>query len=428
MSITSAFAQETSQSKEPPPSEEKPVEENSKPQKTETRSASLASAGGDSAAGSIGGIRTPESVKVSSGGAATQSIRIVVPPGTAGIQPNLSFTYNSQGENSLLGVGWSVSGLPVIHRCPKTVAQDGSRGAINYDTNDRFCLDGQRLMVISGSYGTDGAEYRTEIDSFLKITSHGSAGTGPAYFIVKTKGGETMEFGGNGSSAEGRIEAQGKASVRVWALSKLSDVKQNHLKIFYLEDATNGEYRPDRIEYTFNDAGGMTVASRKVVFGYISRTDLIPQWVGGSKILTTKLLSSVKTYAPPPGQSSPVLVRDYRLEYEAGTATKRSRLKRIKECDAGGNCLPANSPSSQPAWQFSWQEGGDGSYEFLSTSFQGNEFSPNHVWPGDFNGDGKTDLLTFYGTNFFTYFSNGNGTYTVVSTPHTNSQFAHSYT
>jgi hypothetical protein len=60
------------------PAEEKPKEQ----QKTETRSTTMA-ATGDSAAGSIGGIKSPESIKVSSGGAASQSIPIVVPPGTA---------------------------------------------------------------------------------------------------------------------------------------------------------------------------------------------------------------------------------------------------------------------------------------------------------------------------------------------------------
>ena len=213
--------------------EEQLAEEKPKEQKPVTRSTAMA-ASGDSAAGSIGGIKSPESIKVSSGGAATQSIPIVVPPGTAGVQPNLSFNYNSQGENSLLGVGWSVSGLPIIHRCPRTVAQDGIRWGINYNSDDRFCLDGQRLMAISGSDGADNSEYRTEVDSFLKVTAKTAAGTsGPAHFIVKTKGGETMEFGGNASSAEGRIEAHGKTAVRVWALSKVSDVKGNYLTISY---------------------------------------------------------------------------------------------------------------------------------------------------------------------------------------------------
>ena len=190
---------------------------------------------GDSAAGSIGGVKTPQNVKVTSGGAASLSIPIVVPPGTASVQPDLAFTYNSQGENSLLGVGWSVSGLPVIHRCPRTVAQDGVLGGISYDTNDRFCLDGARLMAISGSYGANGTEYRTEIDSFVKVVSSGSAGSGPGYFTVSTKAGQTMEFG---NTADSRIEAVGKYEARVWALNKIQDSKGNYLTVSYVEDGT----------------------------------------------------------------------------------------------------------------------------------------------------------------------------------------------
>ncbi len=200
-------------------------------QNTLTRNAALA-ATGDSGSGSIGGITSPQNIKVSAGGVATHSIPIVVPRGTAGVQPNLALTYNSQGENSLLGIGWSVGGMPIINRCPRTVAQDGFRGGVNYDTNDRFCLDGQRLMAISGNYGADNSEYRTEIDNFLTITAKTAVGiAGPAYFIVKTKSGETMEFGGNEISQEGRIEAQGKNTVRVWALSKVSDTKGNYFTV-----------------------------------------------------------------------------------------------------------------------------------------------------------------------------------------------------
>ncbi len=417
----SGFAQEatsqqsTSQTQVQPdqkPSAEE-LQNTQKQPKTQTRSTAMA-ATGDSAAGSIGGIGTPEGVKVTSGGGASLSIPIVVPPGTAGVQPNLSFNYSSQGENSLLGVGWSVGGLPVIHRCPRTVAQDNFRGGVNYDNNDRYCLDGQRLMAISGVYGANLTEYRTEVDSFLKIISYGTAGNGPSYFIVKTKGGETMEFG---NTADSKIEAQGKTTVRIWALNKVQDVKGNYLAVTYAEDSANGEYRPTQIDYTGNAAGGLT-PNRKVTFDYIARTDQIPQWVGGSKILTTKLLSYVKTYV------GTTLVRDYRLEYETGTATSRSRLKRIKECDGNGNCLPANTPGSQPAWQYTWQEGGNGTFQLNQTQpLNLAEFETNPTRPGDFNGDGKSDLVTRDGNNLFTYFSNGNGTFQKVAFPITNAEF-----
>nr|VFK68276.1 MAG: virulence plasmid B protein [Candidatus Kentron sp. UNK]VFK73512.1 MAG: virulence plasmid B protein [Candidatus Kentron sp. UNK] len=132
------------------------------------------------------------------------------------MQPDLAITYNSNGGNGLLGVGFSLSGLSVITRCGQTIAQDGRKGGIYYDARDRFCLDGQRLIAISGTDGGDGTEYRTEIDGYSKVVSHGQQGIGPAWWRVRTKSGQVMEFG---NTADSRIEAQGKDTVRLWAVT-----------------------------------------------------------------------------------------------------------------------------------------------------------------------------------------------------------------
>ena len=133
--------------------------------------------------GVSGTMALPGQFSVNPTGAATYNIPIALPPGTAGVAPSLSLDYNSQGTNGLLGVGWMLGGLPSIGRCPRTTAQDGVIGGINYDANDRFCMDGQRLVAVSGTYGADGAVYRTEIDTFSKIISHGTA----AFFIASRK-------------------------------------------------------------------------------------------------------------------------------------------------------------------------------------------------------------------------------------------------
>src|ERR1043165_4936069 len=153
--------------------------------------------------------------KVSNTGAATHTIPLIVPPGISGIMPKLSLGYNSQNGNGLLGIGWSLHGLPKITRCPQTLAQDGFNGGVNLDVNDRFCFEGERLIAINGTYGADGTEYRTERDSFVRIFSYGQVpapGSGPLYFLVKNKAGESLEFGGNAAVVEGRIEAQGKTT------------------------------------------------------------------------------------------------------------------------------------------------------------------------------------------------------------------------
>ena len=37
-----------------------------------------------------------------------------------------------------------------MSRCPRTLAQDGAPAPVQYSTQDRFCLDGQRLVVVNG--------------------------------------------------------------------------------------------------------------------------------------------------------------------------------------------------------------------------------------------------------------------------------------
>nr|VFK18896.1 MAG: virulence plasmid B protein [Candidatus Kentron sp. LPFa]VFK33459.1 MAG: virulence plasmid B protein [Candidatus Kentron sp. LPFa] len=132
--------------------------------------------------------------------------------------------YNSNAGNGLLGVGFSLSGLSVITRCGQTIAQDGRKGGVYYDARDRFCLDGQRLIAISGADGGDGTEYRSELDGYSKIISNGQQGSGPQWWRVQTKSGQVMDFG---NTADSRIKAQGKSLARLWAVSRIEDTVGN---------------------------------------------------------------------------------------------------------------------------------------------------------------------------------------------------------
>ncbi|MFC7286536.1 SpvB/TcaC N-terminal domain-containing protein [Herminiimonas glaciei] len=93
------------------------------------------------------GMTTLGQFSVNESGAATYTIPITIPPGIGGIEPKLALSYNSQAGNGLLGVGWSLSGLSAIGRCPQTMAQDGKRGGVKLDNDDRYCLDAQRLRA-----------------------------------------------------------------------------------------------------------------------------------------------------------------------------------------------------------------------------------------------------------------------------------------
>jgi len=66
-----------------------------------------------------------------------------------------------------------------------------------------------------------------------------------------------------------------------------------------------------------------------------------------------------------------------------------------------------------PPHVFEWQEGGNGAYTPVAYNYPNVNFSPGYVWPGDYDGNGKMDLATIENGRLYTYFSNGDGTYSM---------------
>jgi hypothetical protein len=321
---------------------------------------------------------TPGSFRVTESGAAEYRIPITVPPGIAGMEPKLALAYNSQAENGLVGVGWHLEGLSAIARCPRTMAQDGVRGGINYDWNDRYCLDGQRLVAISGSYGADGAEYRTERESFSKVISYGVAGNGPASFKVWTKSGQIIEYG---NTADSRIPAHGKNAVRLWTVNKVFDTKGNYYSVIYSghDDTVNPQYQPIRIDYTGNPSASVT-PGLSVRFFYEVRPDYIISYMAGSMARMTNRLKHIQMF------SGEQFIHEYRLAYHASTVTARSLIDSIKLCSGdGASCFaPTN---------VTWQTGTLGPQNFSWDGAQGGPRAGGW-WLADLFGDGRKLFYT----------------------------------
>lgn len=382
-------------------------------------------------------------VSVSADGQPGFSYPIAVPPGIAGMQPNLALVY-SGGGNGPLGVGWVLSGTSVIARCPATKDVDGVVRGVSYAAADKICLDGQRLIQTDaqgtvlptqaddslGLTGTAWREFRTEKDSFARIRAYGSAAelaaNGPAYFKMWTKAGQILEYGTSpaGAASNTQIRAQGKSVVAAWALSRTTEATGNYIDFKYtaardtawgsrLSGAaaatTGSEWNLAEVQYTGNSklvpAQAPTV---KVVFSYTDRPDNDggPQdrsemFHQGSKSLNIQRLSEVRTYinsANPdvlgPAEGA-VQVKVMKLAYEPGPVTKRSRLVSITDCVGVGGALCA------PPFKFGYSAGGDESYEPSATFnlkgthllSSGSSGEAGGLIPLDFNADGRTDLL-----------------------------------
>ncbi|WP_288407226.1 SpvB/TcaC N-terminal domain-containing protein, partial [uncultured Herbaspirillum sp.] len=329
-----------------------------------------------------GQMSTPGQFQVGESGAATYTIPIQLPPGVGGMEPKLSLNYSSQAGNGLLGIGWSLGGLGGISRCPRTMAQDGVRGGVNYDLNDRYCLDGQRLIAVNGTDGGNGTEYRTERESYAKIVSFGSVGNGPAWFKVWSKAGQIMEYGVTDDS---RIRFANTSSVRIWALSRVSDTIGNSFQVTYKLDDSGHSYFISRIDYGGNLGKGSAPTS-SIIFEYDQiRPDLTPYYDKGVAIRTTNRLVKVKIYA----NNAPV--RNYRLVYQVSSSTQQSLLVSVRECagDASeGVCLPLTS--------FSWT-GSDISSASAWTALASQDGMPlsqcKLLTVGDVDSDGKSDFI-----------------------------------
>ena len=339
-------------------------------------------------------------------GEAAYTIPIDVPAGINGLEPaGLAIAYDSGRGSSLLGTGFYIAGLGVITRCGRDMARDGVRDGVGYDESDRFALDGTRLVVVSGSSGADRSVYRTDPDTCTKIMSRGSAGVGPAWFEVYSSNGLIYSYGGGESSNEGRIYAAGQddGSVRAWALSEIRDRFGNRILYNYdvavgPSDLDTNSYRIASIEY-----GGD--ATCRVAFEYLQLDTRQVVYEAGSGASRDSLLSAITTSVG--GQE---LYR-YELKYEQSSWSGESILVGVTKVSAEtGEWLPATqfswpsmtSPVLESVAQTIWSPpplfAADDAGPYI-LQHPGTETNYMTVYggsfeiPGDFDGDGRTDLV-----------------------------------
>ena len=343
----------------------------------------------------------PGAFRVAESGAATYRIDLSLPAGTAGAVPPLGLSYHSQRGNGLLGVGWGLDGLSAITRCRQTSAQDGVAQPLTFTAADRFCLDGERLLLVNGSatrrYGAPDTRYRTEVDGFFTVTAKGGSGGQPDYFVVTRKDGSVATYGARGDHpSEHRVYnlAGNSASQHIltWALREVKDSVGNRVFYGHARDA-HGQ-RLSSINYAYGDPG---VAGRRprarVEFRYEARDDDTLGYLAGYRLQNTQRLVRITVRGMGTGATTPSslpVLRTYRLRYQGTTTHVLSRLAGVKECVGTSTtvCLPETGFEwSAPASLF---KSAAGATLTLNTE---RSWAPVDFTPADLDGDGVTDWV-----------------------------------
>ena len=344
---------------------------------------------------------------VSPSGAAVFTVPIGIPPGIAGMAPNLNLVYNSQGGDGIAGQGWDLTGLSVIHRCAKTRVQDGHVRPVVMDEliktdgteTDGLCLDGQRLFedpVGSGSYRAERTDF-----SVIKMAPQKD------HFFVRTKSGETR-FYGHRPDAKVQVPrgtydptttASSGVETAVWALSMVADPWGNYYDIHYNSDAF------DPLDYGFvvsqinmghwtNTADLRTLTPFTTVnVNYEERQDVRHSRIGAASLPRKWRLKNI-------GSEKGTYAFSY-MDYDP---LLPSRLQRIDFCAPGAPC---NGPSGQvdcsnhsgclAPLTFNWDWGTYGWHETTPDYAMPASTAP---WLVETGGNGSADFYASSGTQF----------------------------
>lgn len=268
----------------------------------------------------------PAKVDVSAIGAASYTIPIEVVPGTMGLQPNLSVTYNSMSGFGVLGSKWSLSGISAITRTCQTTFFDRNISPIGYDTADRFALDGNRMLLFDGSsYHGDNAVYCFELEDFSRITK---VGTGNNFYFKRTLAdGNVIEYG---RTAQSKLSV-GSDKHLSWMVDRVTDPNGNYMQYCYQQ--SDGEIWIERIDYTILSDGSPAYAS--VSFEY--ETEIHPNdgFVGGQRVRQSKRLKNIVA------KYQGTQVRRYSFTYN--TNLQYERLTKVALYDASNSLLSATT-------------------------------------------------------------------------------------
>ncbi|MBI5676157.1 MAG: VCBS repeat-containing protein [Nitrospirae bacterium] len=325
-------------------------------------------------------------------GSFTYDYKIAVPPGTNGLAPEITLSYNShsaKGKAGWVGSGWEIP-LSYIQRDIEYTRKDTSD-----DTFDLF-LDGAKHDLV---YVASENLFHTKVEAYLRVEKKtGAPNETGEYWITQTKDGTEYRFGYN-TDSENRVrssDASVPAYVWRWSLDRIKDSNGNCIYFTYIEN--QGSVYLDTI--TYNNDG-----KRIIQFIREAKPDAYLMIEQGSEVYDAYRLSEIQI------KVNGSLARKYKLAYKLNETQNKSLLSSITQYGADG-------VTALPPVKFEYKVADKGFNEGVNWATPGERRirktdgdNDTVIDTFDVNGDGLPDFVEYDGNNYLwnIWFNNKNG-------------------
>ncbi|MBL1222031.1 type IV secretion protein Rhs [Chryseobacterium sp. L7] len=323
---------------------------------------------------------TKGNIEVTQSGQLQYTLDVDLPPGVKNMIPNISLVYVSGAGNGLVGYGWNISGLTAISRVGKNLEKDGITKGVQLDYSDYYSFNGQRLILKSGEYGKDGAEYQTEKYSNIKIKSvgavNGQTWQGPEYWEVTSPDGSQVWYGAT---------ATGSSTARTpidYNIVKSRDINGNYITYSYTVDGNVSVI--SSIEWGGNETKN-TPHFNKIDFIFVARPMPETAYIKGNLFSQSKLLESIVV------STDSKQYKKYKITYKKDL--QETAYRYLEKIIVLNNKNEEANPAS-----FTYEKSMDIPNPNIRTWTSTGSIKTNDQQDimGDFDGDGKLDLIRYH--------------------------------